>query len=129
MAVLCSTGMGHCSWVSSAYCRPLQPSNWLALQLLPGRSDAYSGHNKHRTFCATPQCLQGVGSVVTVAQYQQMFLHTNDTACKHPKFYTYQAFITAAAAFPAFGIGKLEVAAFLAQVSHETTGAHTSGLS
>jgi chitinase len=44
-------------------------------------------------------------------------------------FYTYSAFITAAAAFPGFGtssadpaINKRELAAFLGQISHETTG-------
>ena len=57
-----------------------------------------------------------------------MFLHTNDAACKHPNFYSYQSFISAAAAYPAFGTSKdattnkREVAAFLAQISHETTG-------
>lgn len=43
-------------------------------------------------------------------------------------FYSYNAFITAAAAFPAFATSpdtaanKRELAAFLAQISHETTG-------
>lgn len=44
-------------------------------------------------------------------------------------FYTYTAFVTAAAAFPGFGTSsaspaanKRELAAFLGQISHETTG-------
>lgn len=44
-------------------------------------------------------------------------------------FYTYSAFLAAAAAFPSFGTSstdaaanKRELAAFLAQISHETTG-------
>jgi chitinase len=44
-------------------------------------------------------------------------------------FYNYNAFLTAAAAFPAFAtsspdpaVNTRELAAFLAQISHETTG-------
>lgn len=44
-------------------------------------------------------------------------------------FYTYSAFVTAAAVFPGFGTSsvdpaanKRELAAFLGQISHETTG-------
>ncbi|KAM0916206.1 hypothetical protein ACQ4PT_010299 [Festuca glaucescens] len=58
-------------------------------------------------------------------------LHRNDAACTARGFYTYEAFLAAAAAFPAFGgtteglsveTRKREVAAFLGQTSHETTG-------
>jgi chitinase len=44
-------------------------------------------------------------------------------------FYNYNAFLTAAASFPAFGtsssdpaINRRELAAFFGQISHETTG-------
>ncbi|VAI93917.1 unnamed protein product [Triticum turgidum subsp. durum] len=57
-----------------------------------------------------------------------MLLHRNDGACQAKGFYTYDAFVAAAGAFPGFGTTgstdtrKREVAAFLAQTSHETTG-------
>uniref|UniRef100_A0ACD6AEL6 Uncharacterized protein n=1 Tax=Avena sativa TaxID=4498 RepID=A0ACD6AEL6_AVESA len=57
-----------------------------------------------------------------------MLLHRNDRACQAKGFYTYDAFIAAANSFPGFGaigsadVQKREVAAFLAQTSHETTG-------
>lgn len=49
-------------------------------------------------------------------------------ACTGGGFYSYDAFIQAAAAFPQFAatgsdnVNRRELAAFLAQVSHETTG-------
>jgi basic endochitinase B len=57
-----------------------------------------------------------------------MLKHRNNAVCPAKGFYTYDAFVTAAGAFPGFGttgdadIRKREVAAFLAQTSHETTG-------
>ncbi|WIA42818.1 hypothetical protein OEZ86_008748 [Tetradesmus obliquus] len=60
--------------------------------------------------------------------FDQIFLHRNDPACSSNGFYTYSAFVAAAAAFPGFGTAadaatnKRELAAFLAQISHETTG-------
>jgi len=57
-----------------------------------------------------------------------MLLHRNDAACPARGFYTYAAFVAAANAFPGFAATgtadarKREVAAFLAQTSHETTG-------
>lgn len=65
----------------------------------------------------------------TSADFAQFFLHTNDPACQHRNFYTYDAFVTAANAFPGFGtssvsptVNKQEIAAFMGQISHETTG-------
>jgi chitinase len=69
-----------------------------------------------------------VGSIISQSLFDQMLLHRNDNACPARGFYTYAAFITAANAFPGFGTTgsqetrKREVAAFLAQTSHETTG-------
>ncbi|KAI8536881.1 hypothetical protein RHMOL_Rhmol10G0290900 [Rhododendron molle] len=57
-----------------------------------------------------------------------MLKHRNDAACQGNGFYTYEAFIAAANAFGGFGTTgddatkKREIAAFLAQTSHETTG-------
>ncbi|KAL4202951.1 hypothetical protein AMTRI_Chr02g223850 [Amborella trichopoda] len=60
--------------------------------------------------------------------YNSIFLHKDDSACPAKGFYTYSSFINAARSFPDFGkdgtisTRKKEVAAFLAQISHETTG-------
>ncbi|KAG2619446.1 hypothetical protein PVAP13_3NG076939 [Panicum virgatum] len=57
-----------------------------------------------------------------------MLPHRDDAACPARGFYTYEAFLAAARAFPAFGATgsaaarKREVAAFLAHTSHETSG-------
>lgn len=76
----------------------------------------------------SPAAGGGIGAFFSAADFAQFFLHTNDGSCKHPGFYTYTAFATAAAAFPGFGtaasaaVNKREIAAFMGQVSHETTG-------
>jgi basic endochitinase B len=70
----------------------------------------------------------GVGSVVPRDLFERLLLHRNDAACPARGFYTYDAFLAAARAFPDFGatgspeLRKREVAAFLGQTSHETTG-------
>uniref|UniRef100_A0A0E0KF33 chitinase n=1 Tax=Oryza punctata TaxID=4537 RepID=A0A0E0KF33_ORYPU len=70
----------------------------------------------------------GVASIVSRSLFDQMLLHRNDAACPASNFYTYDAFVAAANAFPGFATTgdadtrKREVAAFLAQTSHETTG-------
>jgi chitinase len=57
-----------------------------------------------------------------------MLKHRNDGGCPGKGFYTYNAFISAANAFSGFGTTgdadtrKREIAAFLGQTSHETTG-------
>lgn len=57
-----------------------------------------------------------------------MLKHRNNGACQGRGFYTYNAFITAARSFNGFGttgdvnVRKRELAAFLGQTSHETTG-------
>jgi chitinase len=54
--------------------------------------------------------------------------YRNDPQCHAVGFYTYDAFISAAKEFPDFGntgddlMRKREIAAFLGQTSHETTG-------
>ncbi|KAM4133760.1 hypothetical protein ACJW30_01G355900 [Castanea mollissima] len=57
-----------------------------------------------------------------------MLKYRNDPRCKSNGFYTYNAFIAAARSFNGFGTTgdvatrKREIAAFLGQTSHETTG-------
>ncbi|WVZ78403.1 hypothetical protein U9M48_026116 [Paspalum notatum var. saurae] len=79
----------------------------------------------------TPPAPSGGGSVASIISqslFDQMLLHRNDAACPAQGFYTYSAFIAAANAFPGFGTTgdtntrKREIAAFLGQTSHETTG-------
>ncbi|KAK0582269.1 hypothetical protein LWI29_023616 [Acer saccharum] len=91
-----------------------------------GSTDAYCGAG-----CQS-QCSGGggggdLGSIIPRSQYDEMFKHRND--CTSQGFYSYDAFISAAAdSNPTFATTgdtdtrKREVAAFLAQTSHETTG-------
>ncbi|KAM7523997.1 hypothetical protein LguiA_013899 [Lonicera macranthoides] len=57
-----------------------------------------------------------------------MLKYRNDARCQSKGYYTYNGFINAARSFNGFGItgdvntSKRELAAFLAQTSHETTG-------
>ncbi|KAF7829026.1 basic endochitinase-like [Senna tora] len=73
-----------------------------------------------------------VGSIITSSVFENMLKHRNDAACEGKGFYTYNAFITAAKAFSAFGTTgdvttqKRELAAFFGQTSHETTGGWSS---
>ncbi|KAM0902363.1 hypothetical protein ACQ4PT_019393 [Festuca glaucescens] len=74
---------------------------------------------------------EGVAAILSKDLFERLLLHRNDAACLARGFYTYEAFLAAAATFPAFGstteglsveTRKREVAAFLGQTSHETTG-------
>ena len=71
---------------------------------------------------------QDVSSIITKPLFEQMLKHRNDANCPAHGFYTYEAFIAAARSNGAFGTTgditarKREIAAFLAQTSHETTG-------
>ncbi|KAJ3691322.1 hypothetical protein LUZ61_020486 [Rhynchospora tenuis] len=73
-----------------------------------------------------------VGSIISSSLFEQMLKHRNDAACPGKNFYTYNAFIAAANSFSGFGTTgnsdtqKREIAAFLAQTSHETTGGWSS---
>lgn len=70
----------------------------------------------------------GVDSIISKSLFDEMLKHRNDGNCPANGFYTYEAFIAAANSFGAFGTTgdsdtrKREIAAFLAQTSHETTG-------
>lgn len=69
-----------------------------------------------------------VSGLISRATFNQLLKHRNDAGCPAKGFYTYDAFVAAAKSFPAFGttgdatVRKREIAAFLAQTSHETTG-------
>ncbi|GAA0163426.1 hypothetical protein LIER_19298 [Lithospermum erythrorhizon] len=73
----------------------------------------------------TPHC---ISSIINEQLYNSFFLHKDNNACPGKDFYTYDSFIEASKCFPKFGntgsldTRKLEIAAFLAQISHETTG-------
>jgi chitinase len=70
----------------------------------------------------------GLGSLISRDTFNQMLKHRDDSACQGKGFYTYDAFISAGKAFPNFANNgdtatkKREIAAFLGQTSHETTG-------
>ena len=62
------------------------------------------------------------------AQWQEMFLHVDDPACPGGGTYSYAGLLAAAANYPTFACEGdeetrlRELVAFLAQISHETTG-------
>ncbi|XP_043693939.1 endochitinase-like isoform X1 [Telopea speciosissima] len=69
-----------------------------------------------------------ISSLISQSLFDQMLLHRNDAACPGNGFYTYNGFIAAANSFSGFATTgdvdtrKREIAAFLGQTSHETTG-------
>jgi hypothetical protein len=82
----------------------------------------YGGHG---------QC-SPAATLVSEQLYNSLFLHKDDPACPAKGFYTYASFIQAARTFPKFAATgdlstrKREIAAFFAQISHETTGTYRS---
>ena len=76
-----------------------------------------------------------VESIINSTLFDQMLLHRNDAACPARGFYTYDAFITAAKAYGAFGTTgdldtrKREIAAFFGHTSVATTGTHLFAVS
>ncbi|KAM7470972.1 hypothetical protein LguiA_009155 [Lonicera macranthoides] len=70
----------------------------------------------------------GISDIITRELFDEMLKYRNDPRCYAVGFYTYDAFVTAAAYFPGFGTTgdtatrQREIAAFLGQTSHETTG-------
>ncbi|XP_023003944.1 endochitinase-like [Cucurbita maxima] len=100
-----------------------------------GTTDAYCGagcqsqcRRPGPTPTLPPNAGSGVGRIITAAVFDQLLKYRNDPRCRSNGFYTYNAFLTAARSFPAFGTTgddatrRRELAAFLAQTSHETTG-------
>ena len=70
----------------------------------------------------------GISDIISRELFDEMLKRRNDPRCPAAGFYTYDAFVTAAAYFPGFGTTgdtetrQREIAAFLGQTSHETTG-------
>lgn len=99
-----------------------------------GTTEDYCG-NGCQSQCKTPPSGgSDIGSIITPALFDQMLKYRNDGRCPSNGFYSYNAFITAARSFNGFGttgdltFRKREIAAFLAQTSHETTGNFSSNL-
>ncbi|GAV78567.1 Glyco_hydro_19 domain-containing protein/Chitin_bind_1 domain-containing protein [Cephalotus follicularis] len=111
---LCCSKFGYCG-SSADYCTNGCQSN------CPGGSPS--------TPTPTPSGGGGdISSLISPALFDQMLKHRNDAACPGHGFYTYDAFIAAAKSYPGFATTgdtdtrKREIAAFLGQTSHETTG-------
>lgn len=74
-----------------------------------------------------PAGSSAVAELVPQALFEQLFLHRGTAPCQGG-FYTYQAFLAAAKEFPDFAQQgsaddrKRELAAFFANIGHETTG-------
>lgn len=68
-----------------------------------------------------------LSTIVSRALFDELFLHRATAPCRGA-FYTYDAFVRAAAQWPQFAgegsdeVRRREVAAFLANIAHETTG-------
>lgn len=77
---------------------------------------------------APPTSPDDVSNIITETLFEEMLPHRNNRISPAKGFYTWDAFITAARRYPAFGttgtteIRKRELAAFFGQTSHETTG-------
>ncbi|OWM66494.1 basic endochitinase-like [Punica granatum] len=71
---------------------------------------------------------EDISEIISRDLFNEMLKHRNDAACPAKGFYTYDAFIAATKSFCSFGTTgdidtrKREIAAFLGQTSHETTG-------
>lgn len=69
-----------------------------------------------------------VDELLPEAIWDEMFLHVGDAACPGSATYSYKGFVQAAANYPSFACEgnvatrRRELVAFLAQISHETTG-------
>jgi len=69
-----------------------------------------------------------LSDIIPKSKFDALLKFRNDARCPAVGFYTYDAFISAAKEFPDFGntgddlMRKREIAAFLGQTSHETTG-------
>ncbi|XP_031493714.1 basic endochitinase [Nymphaea colorata] len=93
-----------------------------------GSTSDYCGANCQSQCSGSGSSGSDLSSLISETTFNQMLLHRNDAACPANGFYTYSAFITAAKSFSGFGTTgddatrKREIAAFLGQTSHETTG-------
>ncbi|XP_047320156.1 basic endochitinase-like [Impatiens glandulifera] len=73
-----------------------------------------------------------IATLITESMFNNILKHRNEGSCPGKGFYTYNAFVGAARSFNGFATTgdtntrKKEIAAFLAQTSHETTGGWAS---
>ncbi|KAF8405506.1 hypothetical protein HHK36_010413 [Tetracentron sinense] len=76
----------------------------------------------------TPSSGGDLSALISQTLFNDILKHRNDEACPGKGFYTYDAFVAAAKSFGGFATTgdtdtrKREIAAFLAQTSHATTG-------
>ncbi|XP_047319593.1 endochitinase-like [Impatiens glandulifera] len=101
-----------------------------------GTTQDYCGPNCQSQCGGTPTPGPGpagdITSLITESMFNDILKHRNEGSCPGRGFYTYNAFIGAARSFNGFATTgdtntrKKEIAAFLAQTSHETTGGWAS---
>lgn len=112
----CCSGYGWCGLTVDHCCGGCQSN---CDQIVCGDCDAGNG---------TAGDGGELGKIISREMFEDLLKHRNDNQCPARCFYTYDAFIEAAQAFPAFGnsgnetMRKREIAAFFAQTGHETTG-------
>ncbi|KAK1272961.1 Chitinase 3 [Acorus gramineus] len=88
-----------------------------------GTNDAYCGPG-----CQSGPCFGAVGSLVNLSLFNEMLKHRDDPICPARGFYKYDDFLVSGNSFEGFSTTgdedtrKREIAAFLAQTSHQTTG-------
>nr|ACC68684.1 chitinase [Crocus sativus] len=93
-----------------------------------GSTEAYCSGPCQSQCGSVGRAKEGVSAVISSSQFNEMLLHRDNEFCPARGFYTYDAFVDAANSFPGFAaVGdmdnqKRDVAAFLAQSSHYTTG-------
>ena len=122
----CGTGCqsGPCTSSSGGGCNPACASNLCCSQYgYCGSTRDYCG-----TGCQSGPCTSGSGggvsSIITSAIFDQFLPQRNSAPANG--FYTYAAFLAAAAAYSGFGttgssdVQKRELAAFFANIAHET---------
>ncbi|KAF7130018.1 hypothetical protein RHSIM_Rhsim10G0202800 [Rhododendron simsii] len=119
---LCCSKYGFCG-TTAAYCTGGCQSNCNT-----------GGGGSPNTPSPTPSGGGGdISSLIPKVVFENMLKQRNNAACEGKGFYTYEAFIAAAKKYPGFGTTgddatkKREIAAFLAQTSHETTGGSLDG--
>lgn len=92
-----------------------------------GSTSDYCGSGCQSGPCTTSSgSSSGVSSIVSSSQFDQFLSQRTSSSCPSNGFYTYDAFVAAASAYGSFGttgssdVTKREVAAFFANVAHET---------
>ncbi|XP_062110896.1 mulatexin-like [Humulus lupulus] len=113
----CGEGPSYCGRGSCDY-QCLKQARWSV-------HEEYDGLLLHRALQQN-NASNGISSIISESVYNEMFKYRK--YCPSQRFYSYEAFITAAASFPGFGTTgdvstrKRELAAFFAQTSQATSG-------